>query len=506
MSISSPNPPSAKALPSSLAAALVFFCSGTVLVLEILGVRLLAPFVGSSLDTYTAIIGTVLAGISAGTYLGGRLADRIDPRRMLGPVLMISGATTLFIVPAIRIFGSALGSSSAGSVVMLSIIGLLIPAAVLSAISPIVVKLQLNSLRETGATVGRLSAIGTAGAIGGTFLTGFVLLVHFRTSAIVITIGVVLVLAGLAFALWNRQAGFSTPVAAASLALVTLGVPLTSSAGSYCDTESPYYCMRLVKDRDRPTGNFLQLDRLLHSYVDLTDPTLLDFWYIETMATAFDTLQPDPDAQMLTVGGGGFTLPRYLSATRPGSSTTSLEIDPALVEFNEQKLGLETVERLDVKVGDARSTIDTVPAHSFDIVVGDAFGNESVPWHLSTVEFARQIRRTMTDEAILVLNIIDFGSRDLLKAEMATLQQVFPEVALIERRINGEVVDGNFVVLASAAPIDSAALSPKLAALDEPSYLVEGAELERMIAGAPVLTDDFAPADQLLARNLRTAR
>src|SRR5688572_15571263 len=151
------------------AGALVFFTSAAVLVLEILAGRLLAPYVGVTLETYTGIIGVVLAGISLGTWYGGRLADRVDPRRTLGPLLMFGGAAALFTLPAIRIFGSVLQGAGPVAVVLLSLVGFFVPAAILSAVSPTVVKLQLHDLGETGSVVGRLSALGTAGAIVGTF-------------------------------------------------------------------------------------------------------------------------------------------------------------------------------------------------------------------------------------------------------------------------------------------------------------------------------------------------
>src|SRR3954453_20623873 len=93
-----------------LAGALVFVCSAAVLMLEILAGRILAPYVGISLETYTAIIGTVLAGIAVGAWVGGRAADRIDPHRLLGPVIAVGGVLAFLTVPIIR----GLGSQSSG--------------------------------------------------------------------------------------------------------------------------------------------------------------------------------------------------------------------------------------------------------------------------------------------------------------------------------------------------------------------------------------------------------
>ena len=150
-------------MPTWLAGSVVFFTSGSVLVLEILAGRLLAPYVGVRLETYTSVIGIVLAGIALGTWLGGRLADRVDPRRTLGP-LMVAGGGLAMLSPAIVHAAGHPALGSPGDIVGLATIGFFAPAAVLSAVNPTVVKLQLRDLDATGRVVGRLSAIGTAGA------------------------------------------------------------------------------------------------------------------------------------------------------------------------------------------------------------------------------------------------------------------------------------------------------------------------------------------------------
>ena len=149
--------------------------AGSVLVMEIVASRLLAPYVGVTLQTYTAIIGVVLAGISGGTWLGGRIADRFDPGWLLGPVLIAGGALVMASSPALHLVATVSGDSGAAGAVLLAGAAFLLPAAVLSMVSPILVKLSLRDLEHTGREVGRISALGTAGAIVGTFVSGFLL-------------------------------------------------------------------------------------------------------------------------------------------------------------------------------------------------------------------------------------------------------------------------------------------------------------------------------------------
>ena len=163
-------------VPAPLAALLVVLSSAAVLVLEVLVSRLVAPYVGLTLETYTAAIGVALGAIAAGAALGGRLADRTDPRRWLGPALAVGGALVLSARPTVFAVGGGFrGLGPVGTVVL--VLFAVAPAAlVLSMVTPGVVKLRLRTLAETGETVGRLSALGTLGALAGTFLTGFVLL------------------------------------------------------------------------------------------------------------------------------------------------------------------------------------------------------------------------------------------------------------------------------------------------------------------------------------------
>src|SRR5215204_2352291 len=154
------------------APALVFGASASVLVVEVVALRLLAPYLGLTLETSTLVIGVALAAIAMGSWAGGRFADVMPPRRALGPLLAVSGVAVAATPFAVR----AAGAFDRGAVLMIvSMFAIMVPGTFLAAVTPMVTKLRLTSLNETGTIVGRLSAIGTAGAILGTVVTGFVL-------------------------------------------------------------------------------------------------------------------------------------------------------------------------------------------------------------------------------------------------------------------------------------------------------------------------------------------
>lgn len=471
---------------------LVFFTSAAVLVIEILAARLLAPYLGVSLEVFTGIIGVILAGISIGAWLGGRAADRGDPRRLPGPLLVAGGLTAMVSPLIIDAIGPSL-STDAGSIVVAALAGFFVPAALLSAVPPVIVKIQLDSLDATGRVVGSYSAIGTAGAILGTFATGFFLIAAFPTRPIVLVVGALLTVAGVV--LWSTRAIWTV---ASLVALSVLSVALVGSEGP-CQFETTYSCAIVEEDEARPTGRTLVLDRVRNSYVDLADPTHLEFRYIKLMVDIIEATTSDGELNVVSIGGGGFTLPGYISQTRPGSVNTVLEIDAKLVDIGRQELAL--VDEVEVIVDDARVSLRGVPTDHADVVVGDAYSGTSVPWHLTTAEYTAEIDRVLSPTGIYTMNVIDYDDLDFVRSEAATLGEVFSHVALFAPPdyLTG-MAGGNYILVASQGPIDVETIESSVRLRGGAEVGVTGEQLTSFIDGAGVLTDDFAPVDQMLGR------
>lgn len=472
--------------------SVVFVASAAVLVLEILAGRILAPYVGVTLTTFTGIIGTILAGISLGAWLGGRAADRRDARALLGPVLVIGAVATLAGVPLVAWVGPAVRGGGPAAIVVLALAGFFLPAVLWSTITPLVVKVLLKSTSETGRIVGRVSAVGTAGALFGTFITGFVLVAELPSRPIVFGTAAVLAITGAV--LWTSG---RTQLIASLLSVLLVGF-VAASSPQPCQFETRYYCIELVADPVRTSGVTLWLDNLRHSYVDLEDPAHLEFSYAQTFSDVLGVMSPR-DAEVVHIGAGGFTFPRYLDATDPGTRSIVLEIDPGLVELAKAELAFEPSANIDVRVGDARLTLAAIETDSLDIAIGDAFGGLSVPWHLTTVEFLAEVDRVLRPDGFYIMNLIDRPPIDFARAEAATLRQVWEHVAVLapERRLAGDV-GGNFVLVAShrQLPIDD--ILAANAARGDNEMAASGDELALFIDGAVVLTDDYAPVDQLL--------
>ena len=201
------------------------------------------------------------------------------------------------------------------------------------------------------------------------------------------------------------------------------------------------------------------------------------------------------------IGGGGLTLPRYLEQVRPGTSSLVSEIDPGVVEIDTERLGLASGNGIQMRVEDARLGLGRLADDSRDLVLGDAFGGVSVPWHLTTREAVREIERVLTEDGIYVINLLDYGPLAFARAEVATLADTFDHVALAtetDTLTHGEKAGGNLVVIASNAPFDVAPIATTISERGADWDVIAGAELAEWTGDAAVLADDYAPVDQLL--------
>ena len=500
--------PRSLALPNAFAAVIVFVAAAAVLVLETLALRLIAPYVGVTLQTNTAVIGAALLAIAAGAWSGGRAADRVaDPARLIGPLLLAGAALTLLTLPAVRYVGEATrDTGDASATLLLAMAAVILPAGLLSAVAPVVAKLQLRDLHQTGTIVGKLSGIGTLGGIVATFATGFVLVAAFATSTILIATAAVVATVGALVLGYERQrtgswGGGTARLPGAAAALLPVALLLVVVAPNPCQKETEYHCAKVVADPGRPGGRTLELDTLRHSYVDLADPEYLEFDYTKAIASVADAIRPaGAPVQALHIGGGGFTMPRYLAATRPGTRSTVLEIDGGVVALGRQQLGVDAIPGLTIRVGDARTGLQEQPRDRFDLVVGDAFGGLAVPWHLTTREVAEQVRDVLTADGVYAVNVIDYQPDRFARAEAATLRSVFGHVALLGAPVTvaGEG-GGNHILVASRRPLPLADIQRRLA--ERNPWLVADWRATAAFAGrAEVLTDAHAPVDQLITQ------
>ena len=305
---------------------IVFTASGCTLIIEIVAGRILAPTIGVSLYTWTSIIGIVLAGISAGNYIGGRVADRYPSpsalSRIGGLILLAGGVASMAILPVDHFVSDKfLALPIIPRIVMLTITLFIAPAVILGMVTPVVIKLRLADLAETGNVVGKMYAVSTAGSILGTFLTGFVLVQMFGTRLVILIVALVLVGMGIAFGnLWRVR----IPEAVLGVAFVAvLGVSVVGGGlDSGCEKESNYYCIKVrARDIEEREVRVLYLDALVHSYVDTDDPMFLHYSYEKVFGDLATMMaHDDPELDTLFIGGGGYTMPKFMETLFPDAS------------------------------------------------------------------------------------------------------------------------------------------------------------------------------------------
>ncbi len=485
---------------------IVFISSGCIMILELVAGRIIAPYVGVSLYTWTSVIGVVLAGISLGNFLGGWLADRYASLRLLGGIFVLGGLSSFGILAV-----DALGQLAPGDwpvvleILVLTAALFFLPCVVLGAISPVVAKLAVRDLNRTGITVGRIYAAGSLGSIVGTFATGFLLISWFGTHVIVWGVAVVLLVLGLLFLLDGRWPWVL--LAVLILAGSTATVARLGWLRGPCTRETNYFCIKVKEqERDGKPVRVLILDRLVHSYTSLDDPTQLVYGYEQMYAevTAYRALHDD-HLRALFIGGGGYTFPRYMEAAYPGSDIHVIEIDPGVTQIAHDLLGLARDTGILSHNEDARIFLEREPTGTYDLILGDAFNDFSVPYHLTTKGFNDRVRVWLADDGLYVVNIVDGARGDFLRAYAHTLQQTFRHVYLAPTLESWrEASRSTFVLIASDVPLDRADLSvtdggdgvPLLA-----QRLLSEEEVGAIMTGGSLvmLTDRYAPVDQMLA-------
>jgi len=524
----------------------VFIASFCTLVIELVAGRIMAPYVGVSLYTWTSIIGVVLAGISVGAYLGGLVADRYPQPSTLGWLLFLSGLGAFSISPLTNLIGGAeFQTSLMVRILLITAIIFFVPSCLLGMISPVVVKLTLNNLEKTGNVVGKIYAFSTLGSILGTFATGFFLISWMGTRNILLTMGLILIVAAPIFGgfffrkktlrlflmflcltfilpvlgLYGYAAIQPGQIVLPPSPLHSLGTVYEyafkppSDASTYFFTESNYYTIKVKRDNrngeDAPLET-LVLDHLIHSYNDLKDPFHLEYEYeriyeevVRWQAGKRDSLNA------LFLGGGGYTLPRLIDARYPQAKCDVVEIDPEVTRVGLRYLGVAEARHIRSFNEDARWFImNSKDKGKYDLVFGDAFNDLSIPYHLTTKEFALQLKSLMKPDGLLMANVIDSFKKGLfMPAYIRTLEEVFGKGNVHLLTLGGDydaMGISTHVVLASPQKLD----------LDNFVTTIQGNGKEEMNANVMpsdrlqqylkerptvVLTDDYVPVDNLIA-------
>ncbi|MFG3281188.1 spermidine synthase [Streptomyces sp. NPDC048111] len=249
-----------------------------------------------------------------------------------------------------------------------------------------------------------------------------------------------------------------------------------------------------MPDVDRERAWLLTVDGAPQSYVDLDDPTYIEFEYARRLAHVVDCVAAEgAPLDVLHLGGGALTLPRYVAATRPGSRQDVVDADRALIQLVREHLPLPLGAGITLHAGDARAWTEQAPAASADLLVADVFGGSRVPAHLTSIEYARAAEKVLKPAGVYAANLADGAPFAFLRSQLATFQAVFTEVALIaEPSVLRGRRFGNAVLLASRRPLDVAGLARRTAGDAFPARVEHGDALRRFIKNAAPVDDASA--------------
>lgn len=427
---------------------LILVLSAVGLTYEIAAGRVLAPFFGTSLLTWTTVIATVLAGFSLGSALGGFVAER--PRDVaLRHVRSALVATAVLMAVSPTLLGLFYASGARGTFgMMLTVFWVFFPASVLVTLpSPLLAKMAIEARpgRE-GSSLGIVLAAGSIGAIFGAILAGFVTLPLIGSTATFAACGAATLLC-LPFIKGGSTGNPGVTIASAAF------VAFAGLAGSpACQYESGLSCLHVVESgRDRKLisdGTLQAAEKITPAESD--DGTMdLALPYTEWLWLRLDR-DMGPAPSVLFVGGGGYTLPTQLLASRPEATAIAVEIDPLVTEVAKTHLPragamIETSAydpsggdrhgegRLGLVHADGRVYLNET-SDRFDAAVMDAFSSRSVPAHLVTLETFERLREIV--DGPVYVNLIDRTDGPLARGVNAILTQLYPSVEIVQGELN----------------------------------------------------------------------
>jgi spermidine synthase len=478
--------------------------------------RILAPFVGVSIYTWTSIIGVILAGISIGAYIGGKLVDRFPFRKTLGWLLLLSGIAALTIIPLTNLVASyRFNLPLMIRIFIVTMVIFFLPGCILGTISPVVVRLTLKNLDSAGNVIGKIYAVSTLGAIIGTFATGFLLISWMGTRSIILTMGIILIMAALfSGALFKTRKAIAVFVIIAAPCIwgvyaFAFKIPLREN--TYFYKESDYYTIKLMTttSSDQKTSlKAMVLDNLIHSYVCLEDPLHIEYEYERIYSDVLKwKFKKDENFKSLTIGGGGYTFPRYMEVVYPKAQIDVVEIDPEVTNIVYKHLGLSADTRIKSFNTDGRWFVMNCK-EKYDLIFTDAYNDLSIPYHLTTKEFVAQLKSILNPDGLIMSNIIDnFQVGAFLPSYIRTLREVFgpKNVYLLSVSPNFENTRiSTFIVIAGNGNLDikdfdvhvKSNLRDNSTSVVVPDHLMDEFMTKR---SAITILDDYAPVDNLIA-------
>ena len=479
---------------------IVFLCGAAVMTIELVGSRVLAPYVGASIFVWTSLIGVILGSLSLGYWYGGKLSDRYPNYRWLALIIFSAGVYAALIALSknwllfylIQWVTDIRWGSIIAALVLFSP-----PGVLLGMVSPYAAKLKLRALAQLGTTVGNLYALSTIGSIAGTFLAGFWLIPSFGITAIMY--GVALALVIVSFIAYGHNWRSQT---LAAIIIVTAfaghnGYSQWLARRGWAEIDTRYAHALIFNDIDKETGKpvrrlnfegnsqaamFLHSDELVYEYTKYYD-----------LAAHF---KPRFKSALM-IGGGAYSYPKHYLTVFPQAQLDVVEIDPKLTELARQYFRLQDDPRLRIFHADGRIFLNR-SQERYDVIFNDAYrSTNAIPYQLTTKEAARKMYERLTSGGVALINVIsaiEGKQGQFLRAEYKTFESIFPQVYLfyVSSSEGEQVQNLMLVALKSEEPPSFASPNQKL------NGYLSNRWLKELESDEPILTDEYAPVDKYI--------
>lgn len=483
----------------------VFTCGALVMTYEIIGSRILSPHIGTSTYVWTSLIGIILAALSLGYYLGGKMADRNPDVKILASAVFFAGGAVglTILIKDVVLNGIAHMNAPLELRSIIAAIILFAPASVLLGfVTPYAVKLKMHEVADAGKTVGRLYALSTIGSIAGTFAAGFLFIPFLGSNRTLYLVAILLIAVSLMLVPMIFKAAQISAVLVVVLGIAASEIMSAQNrrTSNLYDIDTEYsrilvYDFRYGKDQSPARAM-------------ATDPfTVQSVMYLDREDQAAEYIKYyhlvrhfKPDFQnSLIIGGAGYSFPKDYLKKYPGKQIDVVEIDPMVTQIARDHFKLQDHPDMRILHEDGRIFLNNAPDKKYDAVFLDAFSSLfSIPFQLTTVEAVRQIDRVLKDDGVVIFNIVNAvsgPSSRFLQAEINTYKQVFPQVKVFRvQNDRGDDLVQNLIIIASKkqGALQFTSPDPELAA-----------PLKNVIADAriavsdkyPALTDDLAPVE-----------
>lgn len=477
----------------------VFLCGACLMILELAGSRVLAPYVGTSLVVWTTLIGVVMGFLSLGYWYGGILADKLSEAKILSATIFASSVSVFMIIVSdswlLESIQNGIHSIYAGSILATFLL-FSVPSFLLGIVSPYAARLKMSSMDNSGRTVGNLYALSTMGSIVGTFAAGFFLIPLLGTTRVLYFIAMTLMAVSL---IVYSGRFFKTRVALALLLFLGLSLSLwqslKASPDKLVDVDTSYNRIWIKPGNPvarRPVLNLLTDPLAIQSgmFLDKDDDLVFKYTKFYRLADYFNR----DIKEALVIGGAAYSYPKDFLQKHGGSTLDVAEIDPGMTDLAKRYFNLPSTDRLSIHHEDGRVFLNR-NEKKYDAIYVDAFGSQaSIPYQLTTKEAVQRIYDSLGDDGVVMVNIIsaiDGPKGKFLRAEYATYKEVFPQLFLFRVYPADPSQHQNLMLVG---------LKKKW----EGDLRADSAELKGYLDGQwrnpikedlPILTDDHAPVD-----------